>query len=146
MYKDAHLCRKTHTNACWWKIFNLLKGHLDEEQLDYVVKYRSGMLDIMLENDQVGEQGEQKEVRREEDFRKEGKYIDIRNEWSWKNPKMFNKSYRPKFVDWESERLFKAVDPLTGEKSYMIVPKIVGRSGSIDRINGNEAVEILLRR
>ena len=40
MYKDAHLCRKTHTNACWWKIFNLLKGHLDEEQLEYRVNFQ----------------------------------------------------------------------------------------------------------
>ena len=104
------------------------------------------MLDIMMNNEEVGEQGEQKEVHREEEFRSVRNDLDLRNEWSWKNPKMFNKSYKPKFVDWELERLFKAIDPVSGEQSYMIVPKLNSTEAANVKINGLEAVEIILRR
>ena len=75
LYKDAHVCRKIWDNDCWWKIYHLLKFHMDDKMLKEVEVYRNEFVRLMREMRKTkmffGDGKEGKAALDEEDVEKE---------------------------------------------------------------------------
>ena len=84
-FKDAHICRNTWENKCWFRVYQLLGKILDEKQLQNLAVYRSKMLNVVLKNPEIGDFRENKRIHIENGIR--AKYLagglDVRLEWSF---------------------------------------------------------------
>lgn len=123
-YKDSHFCRKTFSGECWWKVHDLMRRHLDVEQMRVLKKYRAVFLNKMVKNRAIGTRNERNSVLEAEKMRREylEKYegvLDIRAEKTWLYPRVYKQGHRPKFVDWKHESLYKSKD----DGSFIVVPK-----------------------
>ena len=163
-YKDVHTCQSPTASDCWWKLYNLMSFHLEERDLIKLNEFRNKFLDLMISNSNIGCLEEQKKLRFEEGKRVKftqelirGKFplVDLRTEWSHKFPRTYQNTfpyqgsghksgelgYRPMFVDWEGERLFKNMrKEKAGETVYFVIPKYKHRKAphrwkSVDDLN-----------
>lgn len=81
------------------------------------------MIQILIENPELGHRREQNTVKIQEAMRigyKEKHGFDIRQEWSVVYPRTYPKSYKPKYVDWERETVFK--NWVETDFEYFVVP------------------------
>ena len=122
-FRDSHICRQIFDNSCFWKLHEMLKPRLSVYDLKSIVDYRSKMVQVLLENDNLGHRKEQSTVRTQEAMRIEYKDkhgFDIREEWSVLYPRRFPKGHKPKYVDWSKETVFK--NWLDTGFEYSVVP------------------------
>ena len=91
------------------------------------MKYRSNIVKSMLENPNIGHGREQQTVQTQENMRLDylQKYgFDIREEWTALYPRRFPKGYKPKYVDWEKESVFKRYSSNEEKFEYYVVPNM----------------------
>ena len=149
LFKDAHFCRQTFVQECWWRVFHLMEPRLDRNQKKQILTYRSKFLDLMLNsNKNVGGGKEIQQVQVDEIVRtkvlEEGG-VDTRLVWTHVYPKTFIRDYVPKAVDWSTERLFREIR--SDGKYFTIVPRNDGTG--LKGVTGLEHVnasEILFRK
>jgi len=123
-FRDSHICRSIWDNKCFWKLHEMLKPRLSSYNLKKVVDYRSKMVQILIENPNLGIGRERSAVTSQEALRIEDKEkygFDIREEWSPHYPRKFPDNYKPKYVDWAKETVFKrSLESKTGFQYYVV--------------------------
>ena len=123
-FKDSHICRGAYTNQCWWSIYKLMESSTAKKDLQKLQEYRNGFIDIMLNSSYVGSNSDRKHVMAEAILRKKLLiYFDIRNEWTQVYPQKYVNNVKPKWVDWDNERLFRTYDWNGGFTVYYVIPK-----------------------
>ena len=95
-----------------------------KKDLQKLQEYRNGFIDIMLNSSYVGSNSDRKHVMAEAILRKKLLiYFDIRNEWTQVYPQKYVNNVKPKWVDWDNERLFRTYDWNGGFTVYYVIPK-----------------------
>ena len=124
-FKDAHICRNTWENKCWWRVYQLLQKVLDEKQVQELLTYRSKLINIILKYPEIGDFRENKRVHLEQSMRATylRNNLDIRNEWSYHYPRVFKPGAKPKFVNWEEEKLLRD-DSANAKFEYYVIPRL----------------------
>ena len=122
-FKDSHICRGAYTNGCWWNLYKLMKISTTEKDLKKLAEYRNSFIQLMLNSTEIGSNSDRRHVMDEAILRKKLlKYFDIRNEWTQVYPQKYVNNYKPKWIDWENERLFRTYDWIRNYTVYYVIP------------------------
>ena len=94
-----------------------------EKDLKKLAEYRNSFIELMLSSSEIGSNSDRKHVMDEAILRKKLlKYFDIRNEWTQVYPQKYVNNYKPKWIDWEKERLFRTYNWHHGYTVYYVIP------------------------
>ena len=102
-----------------------MKSFTSETDMLKLTVFRNAWIELMMKSDTLGSNSDRKHVMDEAILRKKLlKYFDIRNEWTQVYPQKYVKGYKPKWIDWEKERLFRTYDWTAGREGtvYYIIP------------------------
>ena len=121
-FSDVHMCKAAFLSSCWWPLYFLLKSRLTKFQMDLLINYKFNFIELSVHNNYLGAGKIKQDLLIDEKIRqKYKKFYDTRIDWTEHSPKRFSKNVKPKYIDWENERLFKYTDE-NRDAYYYVVP------------------------